>query len=175
LENKCNEFEVIVVGAGHAGIEACPAGISDPGWRGAGDPDRGADSPLAGRAGASVVRDQIHIRPFEKRGDCRGFVSLILRPRADTRQGWQNGWIWRQKETGTPCLRPLSERIIARPKFVPNFFYAVHATRGILGYEPVSESRTDVKAVVTVLRLDEHVRIEEIRHQSCIPNRRPSS
>ena len=48
-------------------------------------------------------------------------------------------------------------------------------SRGVVSDDPIPERWTEIESVVQVLGADQHVDVEQIRHQTSTPSRRPSS
>src|SRR6185312_7161919 len=85
------------------------------------------------------------------------------------------GRVRRQEELRTSRLRPIGQRVSVAAQLIEHRRNAEHLARPVPGEQPVPKRRTEVEPVVVVLGLDEHVGIEQVRHQTGRSRLRPIS
>jgi hypothetical protein len=121
------------------------------------------------------VSHKIVISQLKKRVAGRGFVVLAGDPRADRAKGRQDRSIGLEKEARAALCRPRRQFISASFDLIANFLNAEDLANRVTGDQPIPERRTEIEPIVEVLRLDEHIGVEQIGHHTATPRLRPSS
>lgn len=93
-------------------------------------------------------------------------VSLPSHPSAYRPKRRKKRGVWLKEKVWPTLVRPIGKLVTARGQFVPNLLNAEDFVGRILLDQPLSEARAEVQAIVQVLRLNENIRIKEIRHQA---------
>jgi len=124
-----------------------------------------------------IMRERMGNQPIichlKKRRDRRRFIGLARSPGAHAAESGHNRIIRGKKEGTSTRGRPIGKIVSPRPQFVAHLVDTGDPTRAVLGNKPLPECRTEIEAVVQVLRLDEDVCVEQEAGQSMAPTSRP--
>src|SRR5579862_213956 len=141
------------------------------------DPLRGVGCNLVSDDGVPMcvrLGDEIVVSDLKKCVHSGWFVSARTCPCARRTEARHDGRVRPDKEGAHPRPRPRGEFVGAAKQLVADSLDAEHRPGAVGLVEPIPEAGAEVEAVVQVLRLDEHIGVEEIGHQST-PRRVASS
>lgn len=119
-----------------------------------------------GVAAGEGVGDEKVVRRFEKGIDRGFFVALRGDPGADFAESGDDVAGGAKEEPFIAPGGPGLEVIIVAGEFIADLFDAEDPAVLVGADEPVPERGAEVEAVVSILRLDEDIRIDQVRHQA---------
>ena len=89
---------------------------------------------------------------------------LVIDPFAYLAQSCENHCIGLEEKIPSPQSCPRRQFICACNKLITNLFYAEYFFMSVLFHQPIPKSRAEVQSIMKVLRLNEHICVQKIRH-----------